>query len=354
VPKAPGRRETTLADIAAVTGLSQAAISLALRGKPGVSEATRARVGETARGLGYKPISSYRRTNKALTVTLLIRTFDDNAPEANRFYGPLMAGIEECCRRRRARLMLSIMPVDERNAPLEIPPGVIDSSSDGLIVVGAHLTAATRQLMEGAPPVMLVDAYTDDGFFDCVEIDNVAGSRAAVGHLVGHGHREIAILGTDPQAFPSILQRRLGYAQAMTDAGLTARFIDAPYYQPDVAAGAAIEYLRANPGVTAVFCANDLVAVAFIQAAREAGLTVPDQVSVIGFDDIDLASFITPALTTMAVDKAGMGRLAAALLLHRLEFDGESVSSTLIRPRLIERQTVRTVATVSPQPAGTR
>jgi LacI family transcriptional regulator, galactose operon repressor len=342
VPRGAGRKEATLADVAAAVGLSQAAVSLALRGKSGVSEATRIRVVEASRSLGYRPVSSDSRPhhNKPLTVTLVIRTLHGNAPDANRFYGPVLAGIEESCRRRHLRLMLAIMPVDEFNYPIEVPRAVTDHPGDGLIFLGAHFTPTTSHILEGAPPAVLVDAYSDDCDFDSVETDNVAGARTAIEDFIARGHREIAILGTEPHSFPSILQRRQGYEQALAEAGLTAHYIDAHYYEHEAAAAAAITSLRANPEVTAVFCANDLVAVTFIQAARHAGIAVPNHVSVIGFDDIDLASFISPALTTMAVDKAGMGRLAVTLLLHRLEFEEESVNSTLVRPKLIERETV--------------
>jgi len=355
VPRGIGRKEATLADVAAAAGLSSAAVSLALRGKPGVSEATRIRVIDISRSLGYRPVSSEsRQHHKPLTITLVIRTLHGNAPDTNRFYGPVLGGIEESCRRRHTRLMLAIMPVDQFNYPVEIPRGVNDHSSDGLIFVGAHFTPTTAKLFEDAPPSVLVDAYSDDGGFDSVETDNIAGARTAVEDFVNHGHRHIAVLGTDPKSFPSILQRPLGYEQAIAAAGLTAHYIDAPYYEHEAAAAAAITYLRANPEVTAIFCANDLVGVTFIQAAREAGISVPDQVSVIGFDDIDLASFISPSLTTMGVDKAGMGRLAVTLLLHRIEFGEEGVTSTLVRPHLIERQTVCTIgADLAPRPSPT-
>jgi DNA-binding LacI/PurR family transcriptional regulator len=129
----------------------------------------------------------------------------------------------------------------------------------------------------------------------------------------------------------------------MAEAGLTARYIDAPYYEHETAAASAISYLRANPNVTAIFCANDLLAISFMLAARQVGISVPDQVSLIGFDDIDLASFVSPALTTMAVDKAGMGRLAVTLLAHRLDVGKECVTVTLVRPQLVERETVLTL-----------
>jgi LacI family transcriptional regulator len=341
VPRGAGHKVATLADVAAAVGLSPAAVSLALRGKPGVSDATRERVMEASRSLGYRPSSSASRHHKPMTVTLVIRALHGDSPAANRFYGPVLAGVEERCRRLHIRLILAIMPVDQHNHPIEVPHAVTDQLSDGLIFVGAHFARTTEQLLEATQPAVLVDAYAENGIFDAVETDNIVGATTAVQHLLSRGHREIAILGTAPDAFPSILQRRLGYDHAMAEAGLTPRYVDAPYYEHETAAAAAIDYVRANPSVTAIFCANDLVAITFMLAARQAGISVPDQVSVVGFDDIDLASFISPGLTTMAVDKVGMGRLAVTLLAHRIEIGEECVTSTLVRPHLIERESVR-------------
>jgi LacI family transcriptional regulator len=351
VPRGNGRKVATLADVAAAVGVSPAAVSLALRGKPGVSETTRQRIVDASRSLGYRPLSHTTRHHQGpLTVTLVIRALHGDSPGANRFYGPVLAGVEERCRRLHIRLMLAIMPVDQYNHPIEVPHSVTDRLSDGLIFVGAHFATALSPLLEGAPPTVLVDAYAEEGEFDTVETDNILGGRAAVEHLVSRGHRNIAILGTDPEAFPSILLRRRGYEQAMAEAGLTPRYIDAPYYEHEAAAAAAISYLCANPSVTALFCANDLVAITFILAAKQAGISVPERVSVVGFDDIDLAGFVSPTLTTMAVDKVGMGRLAVTLLAHRVDVGEECVTSTLVRPQLIERESVRTIELSPPSP----
>jgi LacI family transcriptional regulator len=341
LPRRAGYRPATLADVAAAAGLSPAAVSLALRGKPGVSEGTRARVVEAARTLGYRPPSGgSRQPQKPSTIGLVINAFL-NPQEANRFYAPVMAGIEESCRLHRMDLMFATMPVDKHYYPIEVPRIVTDRTCDGLIVVGAHLSQATAEILEAAPPAVLVDAYSEDDAFDSVAVDNIGGSRTAVEHLVARGHREIAVLGTEPEAFPSILQRRRGYEEIMVEAGLRPRFIDTPYWPPEDVARAGVQYLVAHPEVTAVFCSTDVVAVAFMQAAQQAGIAIPDQVSIVGFDDIDLAGFVSPALTTMAVDKVGMGRIAVTLLAHRLEVGTECITQTLLKPLLVVRQSVR-------------
>jgi LacI family transcriptional regulator len=129
----------------------------------------------------------------------------------------------------------------------------------------------------------------------------------------------------------------------MAEAGLARHYIDAPYWPPEEAAAVGISYLHSHPSTTAVFCANDAVAVALLMAARQAGIDIPGRVSIIGFDDIDLASFVSPGLTTMAVDKVGMGRIAVTLLAHRLEVGKECVTQTLVRPTLVLRESTSVV-----------
>jgi DNA-binding LacI/PurR family transcriptional regulator len=338
------RKRVTLADVALAAAVSPAAVSLALRGQPGVSRETRERVVETARRLGYHGSShSGGRRARQLTIGLIIKAPLGDAPEVNRFYAPVMTGIEEICRIREVDLLFAAMPVDDEYYPLEVPRLVTERACDGLIVVGAHLSSGTAALLEGGPAAILVDAYTEDLAFDSVVSDNVVGARAAVDHLIDRGHREIVLVGSRPDSFPSILQRRHGYEQAIAEAELTPHYVDLTHTSPEAAGSAGAEYVAAHPQVTAAFCCNDDVAIGLIQAAQRLGIDVPNQLSVIGYDDIDPARFVSPRLTTMSVDKLGMGRLAVTLLLHRLEFSQAAVTQTFIRPTLVERASVRPV-----------
>ena len=344
------RKRVTLADVARATGVSPAAVSLAVRGEPGVSRQTRDRVVEAARRLGYRGVSrSSGRRARQVTVGLIIKAPHGDAPEVNRFYAPVMAGVEEICRIRDVDLLFAAMPVDDQYYPLEVPRLVTERACDGLIVIGAHLSHGTTVLLEDGPPALLVDAYAEDLAFDSVVSDNVGGARAAVEHLIENGHREIALVGSLPDSFPSILQRRRGYEQAIAEAELRPHYVDVPACSPEAAAAAAIQYIVAHPEVTAAFCCNDDVAVGVIQGAQRAGIDVPSALSVVGYDDIDLARFVTPNLTTMAVDKLGMGRLAVTLLLHRLEFPQAATTQAFIRPRLVERGSVRTMKAAQAQ-----
>ena len=336
--KGRGNGGKTLADVAAASGLSASAVSLALSGKGGVSEATRARIVAIADELGYrKAAPSSKRARTARTVGLVVRSIQGDTPQDNVFYGPVMVGIEESCRVHHLRLMLGTMVMDDQYHPVEFPPIVTDRSCDGLIVVGPVISAANEAVLRASHPTVLVDAYAESDAFDSIVIDNLRGAQTAVEHLISLGHRGIAILGTDPHAFPGIVDRRRGYEKAMAAAGLAGHYIDVAYRHAEVA-GAALAYLGAHPEVTAVFCAYDTVAMILMRAASENGISIPEQLSVVGFDDIDLAGQLSPPLTTMAVDKVGMGRLAVTLLAHRMEFSTASVTETLFHTSLVRRE----------------
>ncbi|MBX3029802.1 MAG: LacI family DNA-binding transcriptional regulator [Chloroflexi bacterium] len=343
-----GRRRITLADVAQEAGVSSAAASLALRGEPGVSRQTRERVTDVARRLGYRSAGRGNgRRVRPVTLGMVIKAPHGDIPEVNSFYAPIMAGVEAMCREREADLLFAHMPVDDAYHPLDVPRLVTERACDGLIVIGAHLSRGTAALLEDGPPAVLVDAYAEDAALDAVVSDNAAGARTAVEHLIARGHRSICLVGTRPDSFPSMAQRRRAYETVIAEAGLRPHFVDTPHVPPEAAAAAGMGYLEQHPEVTAVFCANDAVAVALIDAARRAGIGVPDRLSVMGYDDIDLARHVSPPLTTMAVDKLGMGRLAVALLIHRMELPDGHVVQASLRPRLVERRSVREPATRS-------
>jgi LacI family transcriptional regulator len=236
------------------------------------------------------------------------------------------------------------MPVDEDNSPLEIPRMFTEQHADGLLFVGAVLNETFRTLLQRqSVPVVLVDAYAIDDAYDAVVTDNEGGAYRATNYLIKKGHHRIAIIGSLPHSYPSIHERRVGYLKAMKDHDLSPYFIDCHHY-PDEAGPKANEFLQKHSEITAVFACNDDVAIAVMQAAQSLGKHIPKDISVIGFDNIALAQHVTPALTTMRVDKMGMGRLASQLLLNRLEYPESSKVRAVIHPTLIERQSATTIS----------
>lgn len=330
-------------DVARESGVSLATVSLVLRGKPGINDETRQRVLETARTLGYQrrtppdpPPSSALRS-----IGLIVKTRSDDPPQANPFYSPIVAAVEAECRRRQINLLLGAVPVDLHNQPRELPRMLSEGDLDGLLLVGAYVDQTLDvALRRPSTPIVLVDSYATERRYDSVVTDNTGGAADAVTHLLHHGHSRIAVVGTEPDSFPSIRQRRQGYLNTLADHGIQDAYCADSFYIEDAAESATTGLLQRHPEVTALFCANDVVAVGAMRAAQALGCRVPDDLSIVGFDNISLTSYLHPPLTTMDVDKISMGRLAVELLNYRAAAPKAAYVTALLHPTLVERQSV--------------
>lgn len=336
------RAKVTIQDIARETGVSPAAVSLALRDKPGVSPETKQRILDSAAALGYllesRPGPGSRTS--AGSIGLIVKVRPDDIPTANQFYGPMLAGIEAACRQSQINLYFAHLQVDERNNALEAPRLLTEPTADGLLFLGIRLNDSIQRILDRQrSPIVLVDAYASTDAYDAVTIDNEAGAHRATSYLIEQGHRHIAIAGSLPVSYPSVQQRRQGYEQALAEHGLMPHFIDSVLH-PDAAQPAVAAYLVDHPEVSAIFGGNDEVTIAAMNAARQVGRRLPDDLSVIGFDNISLAQHVMPALSTMRIDKVGMGRLAAQLLFDRIEHPDMGRVELVMSPELIERDSV--------------
>lgn len=340
-------RRVTMAEIAEQSDVSLSTVSLVLRDRPGVGSATRRRVLEVARDLGYIPKNQTTPYASALAnIGLILKADPDSVPQANKFYSHVVAGIEMACRRQQVNLLYATMTVDEDSYPLELPRILVeDDAAEGLLLVGALLDETLIRILDRrSTPIVLVDAYATLDQYDAVVSDNFSGAYQAVTHLIQHGHRHIGLVGSHPEAYPSIEERRNGYTRALKDNGISARYIaECHIVNAEEIVEAASVLFGQNPQITAIFCVNDEVAITVMDVAPDLGRRVPDDLSVVGFDNIDLADCISPALTTMHVDKVGMGRLAVQLLANRIEHPESSPVRVTIRPRLIERYSVRPI-----------
>lgn len=337
--------KVTLADIAHDCGVSLATVSLVLRNKSGVGSETRQRVYESARALGYIPKVSNQARVRALPqhIGLIVKVRPDDLPSTNSFYAPILAGIEAVCRHNQINLVYTNLPVDPGNHPLETPRLLQEQHVDGVLMVGMCLGDEIVQMLRSRGlPVVLVDSYAAGDPFDSVVIENYAGAYRAVTHLIEAGHRQIAIVGSSPEAYPSILERRKGYLQALSDHGLEPIWGDCRLH-PEEVLPVIPELLNTYPGLTSILACNDDVAIAAIRMAQKLGWRVPNDLSVIGFDDIALSQHVMPPLTTMGVDMMGMGRLAAQLLLNRFEFPEAGGVRAVVCPNLVTRESVKLV-----------
>jgi LacI family transcriptional regulator len=279
-------------------------------------------------------------------IGLILKAEPERVPQTNQFYSHVLAGIEESCRKRQINLLYATMTVDQDSNPLELPRLLTDGNTvDGMLLVGAFLSESLAQVVERhSSPIVLVDAYATSDVYDAVVSDNFKGAYQAVTHLIDCGHRHIGLVGSHPQSYPSIQERQSGYVQALQENGLSDQYMaQCHLIDSNEVAEATINLLQRNPQITAIFGVNDESALTIIDVAQKLGRRVPEDLSIVGFDNIDLADCVTPSLTTMHVDKMGMGRLAVHLLINRVNHPQASPVTAVVRPQLIERGSVRAI-----------
>jgi DNA-binding LacI/PurR family transcriptional regulator len=343
----------TISDIARASGVSAATVSLVLNNKPGISKQTRLRVLETAEKLEYpmKPANGAGVGGQLATIGMIVKTGSIH-PLANPFYSKVIVGIEDVCRKNGINLLFATLPVDDNNHPAEIPHLLSGNFVDGFLMVGTFVDETITSIVgKRTPPIVLVDGYSNTESFDAVVSDNFRAAYQATMYLIQKGHRHIGLVGGEMNCYPSLKERRNGYLRALKENEITDIYIANFNINKSHGYQETISLLYEHPQITALFCLNDDIGNAAMQAIQDQGRSVPGDVSVIGYDDTYIAARAYPGLTTMHVDTVGMGRAAVHLLSLRLD-NPESVRMTLtIHPTLVERESVGPVPSSSLVPA---
>lgn len=332
----------TLRHVAELADVSIGTASQALNNHPSVAPETRARVRDAASSLGYRvrtPLTLEEEKAATLSVIGMLTKHDVGFPEGvNSFYFHIQAGIEQICREQHISLMYANVEVDASNRPVSWPAMINNRQINGLILAGTFLDGAVDALRQRMNiPIVLVDSYAAGSAFDSIVTNNVAGAISAVEHLLALGHRQIGLVGANPQSPPSIRERREGYIQALQAAGIAVSHIEESALSQEGGYLATHALLRRAPEVTAIFACNDLTALGVCDAAHEVGRQIPRDLSVIGFDDIDTAKNHRPPLTTVHVHKEWMGVLSVRRLLERHREPHAPTTTTTLATRLVVR-----------------
>lgn len=331
----------TLRDVAKLAGVSIGTASQALNNRPNVLPDTRERVLKAAQLLGYVSPGNHVERRPALsTIGMLTKHDYGPPPDLNVFFSHVQAGVEMECRAHKINLMFSAIEVDQSNRPIEWPRMINDRQIDGLLLIGANIDAVAHGLRRKllGTPIVLVDSYAPGYHFDSVLIDNIGGAMQAVNHLIDCGHQHIGLIGTNPASPPDILERREGYRRALRARGIEHEYVEDSQMEQGDGYRAARRLLRTAPQVSALFAANDDTALGVMNAARDLGLRVPEDLSIVGFDDVDMARETHPALTTVHVHKTWLGRLAVQRLIERIRHPDQPRIAITIATHLIERE----------------
>jgi LacI family transcriptional regulator len=327
----------TIKEVSRLARVSPATVSRVLNGTTPVAPPTRERVLEAIAALEYTPNAFARglATNRSGGIGLTVN--EVSSP----YFGAFVAGVEGVARESGIHLMVSsgFADAESERSSIEF---LLGRRCDGLVVQAEGLS--DEELIElvqrGPAPVVVFGRSITEIEHSCVVMDNERGGAVAAEHLIAHGHRRIAHV-TGPLSFPDARDRLHGYRRVMEAAGIgyDERYVVESTFLEEGGARAVARLLDRVPDLTAIFFANDQMAAGGMRTLRESGRDVPHDVSVIGYDDVFLAQYLTPTLTTIRQPLVDMGRAAAHLLLARLGHDGREVVHRF-DPELVVRQSV--------------
>lgn len=337
--------EVTLRNVAEYAGVSVGTASQAINNRPNVSPATRTRVLEAAIALGYQArVPAAMTGEKPLSMIGMLVMHDVGTEiEPSVFYTHIQSGVESECRKHGISLMFSTIDVDKRKRPVNWPAVIHDQRIEGLILIGTFLEDAIEQIQKTlCVPVVLVDGFAPNLPFDSINIENFEGAYNAVNYLAKQGHRHIGLIGWYEDPHPSIQERKEGYLKALADNGIADSYLGISTLDRTPASEAFKQMRAEHPQVSAIFTCNDDIAIGIYATVREMKLRVPDDISIVGFDNIDLSRAVTPALTTVHVHKTWMGMMSVRHLVDRVQNPEQPKITTRVSTQLIIRDSVAT------------
>jgi len=341
-------KRATIHDVARKAGVSYQTVSRVMNNRPDVAEETRQRVLISIQELGFRPNAVARSLVTQRTHLMGLVTIDYEDP----FFAGVCSGVQEEAHRRGYMLMITST---DRDISLECDyvHSLREHQVEGIIMIRHSILNpgcdTLGSFVQGKDPFVVTSIRYPGENCVLVDIDNVDGSKQAVQHLIENGHRQIAMI-TAPSSYLVTFHRNQGYLEAHHDAGL----------QPDPALTieadwlfsggyrAAWELLGRGIPFSAIFCHNDLMTFGAIRALREAGKKIPEEVSIIGYDDLPACEYIDPPLTSVWQPRYEMGATVVKSLIAQIEGDqiGQS-QDILLKPRLVLRGSVQAYNTIS-------
>ncbi len=319
----------TIKDVARKADVSHSTVSRALNGSPLIPEQTAERIRRTARDMGYTPSAAARtlKTNRSQALGVIIRNVDDP------FFSEILKGIEEVAQASGYSLFMAASQLDQEREQA-IVQAMQERQVDGVVICSTTVsTEHSHQLAKFGIPIVVVNNQAAEEYRYSIYNDDVDGSRQITRHLIELGHRKIAYLG-NASAGRSTLDRLSGLQQELETAGIP---FPATYNHQVQSGGpenglAGLEhFLNLSERPTALVCYNDMMAIGVLKGMQSAGVRVPEQMSLTGFDNIIFSAYTNPPLTTFDQPKRFIGAEAARLVLGLLNNIDKEVAGPKIK-----------------------
>lgn len=324
-------KKATLHDVAAVAGVSPRTVSRVVNDEDGFSEDTRTRVREVIEQLGYRPNLAARSlvTQRTHTIGLALTALTDP------FFPELADAIMRSARDRNRTIFLS-QTEDEADLQRDVLDSLLARQVDAIISFPAYGSEAQiRSIAASGVPVVVIDHHIHHPRIGIVRSDIVRGARFAVEHLMGRGHRRIAMLANE-RSPETRRWRETGFTETMMSAGLEPIIVrTSADYQGGRSAAA--DLLSKHPDVTAIFAYNDMIGIGVMDWARSVGRKIPDDIAIVGVDDVPMTSLTTPRLSTVRLDRESVGREAVNMAIRMASEPDAVGDETVISVELVVR-----------------
>lgn len=328
----------TMKDVARVAGVSTSTVSHVINGDRFVSEAVREKVLLAVKQLNYAPSALARslKINQTRTIGMLLTA------SSNPFYAEVVRGVERSCYERGYSLILCNTEGDPERMSRSLET-LLQKRVDGLLLMCSESSALSPDIMGRYPslPTVMMDWAPFEGCGGVIKDNSLQGGEIATRYLIAQGYRRIACI-TGPLDKTTAHNRLEGYRKAMDDAGLHRPSFYEVSGDFEFASGyrAMQQLLTLEQAPEAVFACNDAMAVGVYRALHQAGLSIPDDVAVMGYDDIELARYLSPPLTTIQQPKDELGELAIDTLLYRMTDPDSPPNILTLTPELAVRESV--------------
>lgn len=332
-------RRPTIRDVARRASLSISTVSLVLNDRPHVTDSTREKVRRAISDLGYRPQPNARNLASRASGNIGFILTEDHFSQIEPFYTKIFLGTEFEARNHNYYILLTTIGTRFRTQTA-IPRFLLDRNVDGVIFAGKVHDKFVAYVETLDLPIVLVDYCCKQFRHSCVLIDNFRGAQAAVNHLIGGGHRSIGFIGGDI-THPSLETRYRSYRETLQqhDIAFDASLVVVDENDSRIRNGynAAERLLRRATRPTAIFAANDAMAIGCMRYMNTVGLVAPRDIAIVGFDDIEMGSHIDPRLTTVRVHKEEMGKLAVRRMVEMIKSKTRSVVTIDVPVELVVR-----------------